>query len=65
MPTLITSQVVRVTFTRVSLTDPTIYYYEWDALTTHPAIVDEFERSIKADTSNFQNVSRSVRTNLP
>lgn len=60
----ITSQTVRVEFQRVSLTDDTIYYQDWDALTTNPAIVDTFEKVMKAD-SNYTNVKRTVRTVLP
>lgn len=61
MPTAITSQTVRVAFRRVSLTDDTQYYAEWDALTTNPLIVAAFEENIREDPE-FTDVIRQVRT---
>lgn len=64
MATAITSHKVRITFNRVSLTDPEIYYHEFDALVTDPLIVDAFEEAIKANTIEFTNVQRRYYTGL-
>ena len=63
MSTAITSQVVRIEFKRVSLTDDEIYFQEFDTLSVTPDIVDEFEKAIKADP-NFTDVKRTIRTTL-
>lgn len=64
MPTAATSQTVRISFQRASLTDQTIYYFDFNALAISPEIYKEVEKQLKAD-GEYENVVVSVRTVTP